>query len=87
MESKPADLIPYIQSSSKEVRQKTIDILGRIGDADTIKELEPVVRTSSASTADSATVAIKRIEWRMSGRPRATDSVLQRERPRRATNP
>ena len=87
MESKPSDLTPYIQSSSKEVRQKTIDILGRIGDEETIKELEPVVRTSSASSADSATVAIKRIEWRISGRPRANDSVLQRERPRRATNP
>jgi HEAT repeat protein len=83
----PADLFPYIRSSSKEIRQKVIEILGRIGDPETIKELEPVVRTSSASTADAATVAIKRIEWRMSGRPRASDSVLQRERPRRATNP
>jgi HEAT repeat protein len=83
----PADLFPYIRSSSKEIRQKVIEILGRIGDQETIKELEPVVRTSSASTADTATVAIKRIEWRMSGRPRASDSVLQRERPRRATNP
>ena len=83
----PADLYPYIQSSSKEVRRRVIEILGRIGDRETIKELEPVVRTSSATTADVATVAIKRIEWRMSGRPRARDSVLQRERPRRATNP
>lgn len=83
----PADLFPYIRSSSREVRQKVIEILGRIGDAETIKELEPVVRTSGASTADVATVAIKRIEWRMSGRPRASDNVLQRERPRRATNP
>ena len=83
----PADLYPHIQSSSKEVRRKVIEILGRIGDGETIKELEPVVRTSSAATADVATVAIKRIEWRMSGRPRARDSVLQRERPRRATNP
>jgi HEAT repeat protein len=83
----PADLYPYVRSSSKEVSQKVIEILGRIGDPETIKELEPVVRTSSASTADVATVAIKRIEWRMSGRPRASDNVLQRERPRRATNP
>ena len=83
----PADLFPYIRSSSKEVRQKVIEILGRIGDQETIRELEPVVRSSGASTADTATVAIKRIEWRISGRPRATDSVLQRERPRRATNP
>jgi HEAT repeat protein len=83
----PADLFPYIRSSSKEVRQKVIEILGRIGDQETIKELEPVVRTSSASTADTATVAIKRIEWRMSGRPRASDTVMQRERPRRASNP
>lgn len=83
----PADLGPYIQSSSKEVRQKVIEILGRIGDRETIKDLEPVVRSSSPATADIATVAIKRIEWRISGRPRASDSVLVRERPRRATNP
>ena len=87
MESNAVDLYPHIQSSSKEVRQKVIEILGRIGDQDTIKELEPIVRTSSASTADTATVAIKRIEWRLSGRPRASDSVMQRERPRRASNP
>ncbi|HSQ20525.1 MAG TPA: hypothetical protein VLR92_09130, partial [Blastocatellia bacterium] len=74
-------------SSSKEVRHKVIEILGRTGDQDTIRELEPIVRTSGAATADTATVAIKRIEWRLSGRPRATDSVLQRERPRRASNP
>jgi hypothetical protein len=88
MESNPADLYPHINSSSRSVRYKVIEILGRIGDQDTIKELEPVVRTSSAATANVATVAIKRIEWRISGRPRASDSVLQRgERPRRASNP
>jgi HEAT repeat protein len=87
LESNPVDLYPHIQSTSKEVRRKVIEILGRIGDQETIKELEPVVRTSSASTADTATVAIKRIEWRLSGRPRAQDNVLQRDRPRRASNP
>lgn len=87
LESNAVDLYPHIQSSSKEVRRKVIEILGRIGDQDTIKELEPIVRTSSAATADVATVAIKRIEWRISGRPRAGDSVLQRDRPRRASNP
>jgi HEAT repeat protein len=83
----PADLYPYIRSSSKEVRQQVIEILGRIGDSGTIKELQPVAQTSSAETADLATVAIKRIEWRLSGRPRATDTVLRSERPRRAANP
>lgn len=84
----PADLFPYVRASNKTVRQSIIDILGRIGDQATIKELEPVARTSGAETADAATVAIKRIEWRMSGRPRANDAVLQREtRPRRAANP
>ncbi len=87
LESNAVDLYPHVRSSSKEVRRKVIEILGLIGDQDTIKELEPVVRTSSASTADVATVAIKRIEWRMSGRPRANDTVLQRDRPRRASNP
>jgi HEAT repeat protein len=87
MESNPADLYPHINSSSRSIRYKVIEILGRIGDQDTIKQLEPVVRTSGAATADAATLAIKRIEWRMSGRPRATDSVMQRERPRRASNP
>jgi HEAT repeat protein len=87
LESNPVDLYPHIQSTSKEVRRKVIEILGRIGDQETIKELEPVVRTSGSSTADTATVAIKRIEWRLSGRPRAQDNVLQRDRPRRASNP
>jgi HEAT repeat protein len=87
LESNPVDLYPHVRSSSKEVRHKVIEILGRTGDQETIKELEPIVRTSGASTADTATVAIKRIEWRISGRPRASDSVLQRERPRRASNP
>jgi HEAT repeat protein len=83
----PADLYPYIRSSSKEVRQQVIEILGRIGDTETIKELQPVAQTSGAETADLATLAIKRIEWRLSGRPRATDSVMRSERPRRAANP
>jgi HEAT repeat protein len=83
----PADLYPYLRSSNTQIRRKVIEILGRIGDQDTIKELDPVVRTSGAATADVAALAIKRIDWRMSGRPRATDTVLQRERPRRATNP
>jgi len=83
----PSDLYPYISSSSTQIRRKVIEILGRIGDQDTIKELDPVVKTSGAATADVATLATKRIEWRMSGRPRASDTVLQRERPRRATNP
>jgi HEAT repeat protein len=83
-----ADLYPYVRSSSKEVRQKVIDILGRIGDAETVKELQPVAETSGVATANAATLAIKRIEWRMSGRPRASDTVLRREtRPRRAENP
>lgn len=86
--SNAADLYPYVRSSNKEVRQKVIDILGRIGDADTVKELQPVAETSGVATANAATLAIKRIEWRMSGRPRASDSVLRREtRPRRVENP
>lgn len=88
LESNPADLYPHIHSSSKAVSRKVIEILGRIGDQETIKELDPVVRTSSSGTADVATIAIKRIEWRLSGRPRAGDNVMERgERPRRASNP
>lgn len=88
----PADLYPYIRSGNKEVRREVIEILGRIGDSETIKELQPVAQTSGAETADLATLAIKRIEWRLSGRPRATDSVLRRaqtdsDRPRRSANP
>jgi len=85
LESNPVDLYSHVHSSSKEIRQGVIEVLGRIGDAETVKELEPVVRTSSPSTADAATVAIKRIEWRMAGRPRASDDVMSR--PRRAANP
>jgi HEAT repeat protein len=85
LESNPVDLYSHVHSSSKEIRQGVIEVLGRIGDAETVKELEPVVRTSSPATADAATVAIKRIEWRLAGRPRASDEVMGR--PRRAANP
>lgn len=86
--SNPSDLYPYLHSSSKPVRRAVIEILGRVGDAGSIDELKPVVQTSGAGTADVATVAIKRIEWRLSGRPRAEDEVLQRDsRPRRTGNP
>jgi HEAT repeat protein len=84
----PADLHPYIRSSNKTIRRKVIDILGRIGDETTVQELQPVARASGAETTDAAVLAIKRIEWRLSGRPRPGDSVLQKEsRPRRAANP
>jgi HEAT repeat protein len=75
----PADLLPYLRSSGTTVRQRVIEILGRIGDQDTIRELEPVTRTSGPETADIATVAIKRIEWRLAGRPRAGDPVIRRD--------
>ncbi|HET9529389.1 MAG TPA: HEAT repeat domain-containing protein, partial [Blastocatellia bacterium] len=84
----PADLFPYVRSSDKQVRRSVIEILGRIGDQATINELEPIARTSGAGTSDIATVAIKRIEWRLGGGPRPNDAVLKREtRPRRAANP
>jgi len=84
----PDDLLPYVRSGNREVRRKVIEILGRIGDRTTISELEPIARTSGSGTSDIATVAIKRIEWRLSGRPRPDDAVLKREtRPRRAANP
>jgi HEAT repeat protein len=67
----PADLYPFLNSTKISVRQRLIEVLGRIGDQETIKALEPVSRTSGEKTADIATVAIKRIEWRLAGRPRA----------------
>jgi HEAT repeat protein len=84
----PADLYPYLQSSNKTVRREVIAILGRIGNQETIRELEPIARSSGAETANAATLAIKRIEWRVTGRPRAEDEVLRREDiKRRAANP
>jgi len=86
--SDPSDLYPYVRASNMTVRRKVIDILGRIGDRSTIAELQPVVQSSGAVISDDATLAIKRIEWRMSGRPRARDQVLRREtRPRRTASP
>jgi HEAT repeat protein len=83
-----ADLYPYTRSSNLEIRRKVIEILGKIGDKATIAELQPVATSSSAETADTATVAIKRIEWRLAGKPRASDEVLRKQtRPRRAANP
>lgn len=83
-----ADLYPYARSSNTDVRRKVIEILGKIGDKSTIAELQPVATSSGAETADMATVAIKRIEWRIAGKPRASDEVLRKQtRPRRAANP
>jgi HEAT repeat protein len=83
-----SDLYPYTRSSNLEVRRKVIEILGKIGDKTTIAELQPVATSSGAETADTATVAIKRIEWRIAGKPRASDEVLRKQtRPRRAANP
>jgi HEAT repeat protein len=93
MEARPADLFPHIRSSNRIVRQQVIDILGRIGDADTVKELQPIAQTSGAETAEIAHLAIRRIEWRLSGRPRVHDPAMRRTadpdapRPRRAANP
>ncbi|HXG63950.1 MAG TPA: HEAT repeat domain-containing protein [Blastocatellia bacterium] len=84
----PADLYPYVRANNKTVRREVIDILGNIGDREAIRELEPVAQTAGAGTADVAVVAIKRIEWRLAGRPNVSDEVLRREiRPRRAANP
>ncbi|HKQ08113.1 MAG TPA: HEAT repeat domain-containing protein [Blastocatellia bacterium] len=93
MEAHPADLYPHVRSSNRIVRQQVIDILGRIGDADTIRELQPIAQTSGAETSEIAHLAIKRIEWRLSGRPRVHDPAMRRTseadapRPRRAANP
>jgi HEAT repeat protein len=85
----PADLFPYIHSSDHAISMEIIKILGQIGDRETIAELKPVVQSSGRKSADAATVAIKRIEWRISGRPNAADTVLHREgsssRPRRVS--
>ena len=75
----PADLYPYIHSGDRAISLDIINILGQIGDRETIAELKPVVEASGRKSADAATVSIKKIEWRISGRPNATDTVLQRE--------
>ncbi|HKV41214.1 MAG TPA: HEAT repeat domain-containing protein [Blastocatellia bacterium] len=84
----PADLYPYLESSNSTVRMAVIDILGHIGNMETVGVLKPVVDSSGRKTSDAATVAIKQIEWRISGRPRATDEILGHDqdgsaRPRR----
>ncbi len=84
----PADIHPYIRSSNKTIRLRVIEILGRIGDAATARELEPSAVAAGRDESNAATLAKKRIEWRTLGRPNAADDVLRREaRPRRASNP
>ena len=81
------DLHPYARSSNPQVKRKVIEILGKIGDQATIAELQPIATSSGAETSDTATLAIKRIEWRIAGKPRASDDVLKRQtRPRRSGN-
>ena len=84
----PVDLYPYIRSSNKAIRLRVIEILGRIGDAATARELEPSVLAAARDESNAATLAKKRIEWRTMGRPNAGDDVLRRDnRPRRTSNP
>jgi HEAT repeat protein len=87
LEATPADLYPFIRSSSKVISQRVIEVLGRIGDQETVTELKPIAETSGKDTSNAATVAMKRIEWRLAGRPRANDAVVRGDRPRRAGNP
>jgi HEAT repeat protein len=87
MESDPADLYPYLRSSNNTVKRGVIEILGRIGNEATIEQLKPIVQSSGAETTDLATVATKRIEWRLTGHPRGSDEVLQRESRPRKINP
>ena len=51
------DLHPYARSSNKQVKRKVIEILGKIGDQETIAELQPIATSSGAETADTATLA------------------------------
>ena len=70
------------------MRRKVIEILGRIGDRETITELQPIATSSGVETANTATLAMKRIEWRIAGKPQASDEILRKQvRPRRAANP
>jgi HEAT repeat protein len=87
----PADLYPYVESSSKYIRLSVIQILGQIGDQESLSVLKPVARNSGREISDAATVAIKSIEWRLSGHPNTTDSVLRGDpnasRPRKVSGP
>ncbi|HEU4387312.1 MAG TPA: hypothetical protein VFV34_05910, partial [Blastocatellia bacterium] len=86
MESDPADLYPHLHSSNKKIKKSVIEILGRTGNETTIEQLKPIVQASGPETTDLATVAMKRIEWRVNGHPRGGDDILQREsRPRKIT--
>jgi len=83
----PADLYPYVDSSNKAIRLAVIQVLGRIGDQESIGILKPVTLSSGHSAADAATDAIKTIEWRLWGRANAGDGSddANGTRPRRVT--
>jgi HEAT repeat protein len=83
----PSDLYPYVDSSSKTIRLAVIQILGRIGDRESISVLKPVASASGHSAADAATDAIKSIEFRLWGGVNAGDRSEDGNttRPRRVT--
>jgi len=55
------DLYPYLNDPDAEVRANLCEILGAIGDADTIPHLTPLLSDPSSGVVDRATRAIERL--------------------------
>jgi len=55
------ELYPYLKDPDADVRAVLCDILGTIGDADTIPHLTPLLSDPSSSVVDRATRAIERL--------------------------
>jgi len=63
------DLYPYLKDPDADVRAVLCEILGAIGDADTIQHLTPLLSDPSSSVVDRATRAIERLRRATAGAP------------------
>jgi HEAT repeat protein len=63
------DLYPYLKDPDADVRAVLCEILGTIGDAETIRHLTPLLSDPSSSVVDRATRAIERLRRAAPGAP------------------
>jgi HEAT repeat protein len=63
------DLYPYLKDPDADVRAVLCDILGNIGDAESIPQLTPLLTDPSSNVVDRATRAIERLRRATTGSP------------------
>lgn len=64
LEVEPKDLYPYLTQPGLPSRKWIVEVLGRVGTEETIRQLEPLLRSNEAAVVNATTLAIERIKRR-----------------------